>query len=72
MKTNKRKLIKFGNYSLCITLPKEIISLMKLKKGDSVDLLSDPSKNQIIINLQTAQSKKSKPEPESIMEKTRW
>ena len=47
----KRKLIKFGNYSLCITLPKEVISKFKLKKGDEIDLTIDERNQKIIINL---------------------
>jgi antitoxin component of MazEF toxin-antitoxin module len=35
-KEYKRSLIKFSNYSLCVTLPKAMLTKMNLDKGDEV------------------------------------
>jgi antitoxin component of MazEF toxin-antitoxin module len=35
-KEYKRSLIKFSNYSLCVTLPKTMLSKLGLDKGDEV------------------------------------
>jgi antitoxin component of MazEF toxin-antitoxin module len=73
MKTEKRKLIKFGNYSLCITLPKDIVSEMKLKKGDVINLQVDEQKGKIIIDLEKTKVTKSKTsETQKAAVKTRW
>ncbi len=36
MKEYKRRLIKFSNYSLCVTLPKAMLDKLDLGKGDEV------------------------------------
>ncbi len=36
MKEYKRRLIKFSNYSLCVTLPKVMLDKLELNKGDEV------------------------------------
>lgn len=35
-KEYKRNLIKFSNYSLCVTLPKAMLNKLELDKGDEV------------------------------------
>lgn len=35
-KEYKRSLIKFSNYSLCVTLPKAMLNKLHLDKGDEV------------------------------------
>jgi antitoxin component of MazEF toxin-antitoxin module len=35
-KEYRRSLIKFSNYSLCVTLPKTMLKKMSLDKGDDV------------------------------------
>ena len=35
-KEYKRSLIKFSNYSLCVTLPKTMLNKLELDKGDEV------------------------------------
>lgn len=35
-KEYKRSLIKFSNYSLCVTLPKTMLNKLNLDKGDEV------------------------------------
>jgi bifunctional DNA-binding transcriptional regulator/antitoxin component of YhaV-PrlF toxin-antitoxin module len=35
-KEYKRSLIKFSNYSLCVTLPKSMLNKLDLDKGDEV------------------------------------
>lgn len=49
MKTEKRKLIKFSNYSLCITLPKWVVNNFKWKKGDIVNVKIDSESAKIIV-----------------------
>ena len=46
----KRKLIKFSNYSFCITLPKEAIDQMGWKKGDTVAVMFDDQSGKIIVS----------------------
>ena len=50
MEVEKRKLIKFSNYSLCVTLPKWVILDLKWKKGDLVDMEVDSKNGKIIIS----------------------
>ncbi len=50
MKNEKRKLIKFSNYSLCVTLPKWIIKELKWEKGDLVDMKVDEKAGTILIS----------------------
>jgi len=45
----KRKLIKFSNYSLCVTLPKWVIKELKWQKGEVVNLQVDENKGEIVI-----------------------
>lgn len=37
-KEYKRSLIKFSNYSLCVTLPKAMLNKLGLDKGDDVSI----------------------------------
>lgn len=58
-----RKLIKFSNYSLCVTLPKWVIKELKWVKGDTVKLLVDVKKGEILIKKDSKSSEiKVKPE----------
>lgn len=50
MEVEKRKLIKFSNYSLCVTLPKWVVRNLKWKKGDLVDIQIDDKNGKIIIS----------------------
>lgn len=50
----KRKLIKFSNYSYCITLPKQAVAAFGWKKGEELEANFSGNKGQIVI------SKKSK------------
>lgn len=50
METEKRKLIKFSNYSLCVTLPKWVIRDLKWKKGDLVNMDVDAKNGKIIVS----------------------
>lgn len=49
MESENRKLIKFSNYSLCVTLPKSVIRKLKWDKGDVVRLVVDEDKGEITI-----------------------
>lgn len=50
MEVEKRKLIKFSNYSLCITLPKWIVKKLEWDKGDEVDVEIDEKNGKLIIS----------------------
>lgn len=45
-----RQLIKFSNYSLCTTLPKEFIDTLNWKQGDSINFSMDLSKSNLILS----------------------
>ena len=72
MEEEKRKLIKFSNYSLCVTLPKSVIRRLNWKKGDLVNLEIDSDSGKIIIS----GNKKKKSSQSSIAknksERLRW
>jgi antitoxin component of MazEF toxin-antitoxin module len=46
----KRKLIKFSNYSLCVTLPKSVITKLKWVKGDIVSMRVSEDTKEIVIS----------------------
>lgn len=48
-KQNLRKLIKFSNYSYCVTLPKDFVSRLGWKKGDLLQIKTSASKNKIFL-----------------------
>jgi len=50
MKKERRKLIKFSNYSLCVTLPKWVVKELEWAKGDVVDMSVDAKKGTILIS----------------------
>ena len=50
MEVEKRKLIKFSNYSLCITLPKWLVKKLSWDKGDEVDVVVDEENGKLIIS----------------------
>lgn len=47
--TDKRRLIKFSNYSMCITLPKWVIDQLEWKKGDELTLTTDVKSGKITL-----------------------
>jgi len=49
MESENRKLIKFSNYSLCVTLPKSVIRELKWNKGDVVKMAVDEKNGEILI-----------------------
>ncbi len=72
-----RKLIKFSNYSLCVTLPKWVIKNLKWEKGDVVKMLVDEKKGEILIKKSSKSSKAEETpskEPKKIKKgaKSRW
>lgn len=46
----KRKLIKFSNYSFCITLPKEAVDHMGWKKGETLNVVFEDDASKIIVS----------------------
>lgn len=46
-----RKLIKFSNYSLCLTIPKSAVKTFGVGKGDIVEVEFDSKRRQIVIDL---------------------
>ena len=55
-KEYKRSLIKFSNYSLCVTLPKSMLLKMGLGKGDEVVIRM--KRGKLIIEPVTTSGKK--------------
>ena len=49
MESEDRKLIKFSNYSLCVTLPKWVIKKLNWEKGDVVRMTVNENKGEILI-----------------------
>lgn len=47
--TDKRRLIKFSNYSMCITLPKWVIDQLEWQKGDELTLVTDVKHGKITL-----------------------
>lgn len=58
MVTEKRKLIKFSNYSLCITIPKRAVKELNWKKGCVLDINIDKEAEKIIITKNHQKAKK--------------
>lgn len=58
-------MIKFSNYSLCITLPKWIVSKLNWNKGEEVyvEILEDQGK--LVISKSSVVSKKTKSDENS-------
>lgn len=59
----KRKLIKFSNYSFCLTLPKTVVDQLGWGKGDEVSVVFDEDKQIITISKSKPQS--AAPDPTS-------
>lgn len=72
----KRKLIKFSNYSLCITLPKSVTTKLKWKKGDTIMTKINEKQGEIILTKELISSEKDKPKPKAKLNKgkktARW
>ena len=47
--TETRRLIKFSNYSMCVTLPKWVIDQLGWKKGDELTLTSNIKEGKITL-----------------------
>ena len=73
MEGGTRKLIKFSNYSLCVTLPKSITRELDWKKGDIVNLDIDPKGGSITV-FKGEKSKETKAQSEKKKTKAdlRW
>lgn len=54
MEVEKRKLIKFSNYSLCITLPKWLLRKLEWDKGDEVTVEVDEANGRLIVSKKIA------------------
>ncbi|MEI8061105.1 MAG: AbrB/MazE/SpoVT family DNA-binding domain-containing protein [Candidatus Berkelbacteria bacterium] len=76
MESENRKLIKFSNYSLCVTLPKSVTRELKWNKGDVVQMVVDEKKGEILIKkAHAAKIEKKlakKPLKTVTMKKSRW
>ena len=46
----ERKLIKFSNYSLCITLPKWLVTKLEWNKGDEICVEVDEENAKLVIS----------------------
>lgn len=47
--TEKRRLIKFSNYSMCVTLPKWVIDQLGWQKGDYLTVVTDVKQGKITL-----------------------
>ena len=56
--TEKRRLIKFSNYSMCVTLPKWVIDQLHWEKGDVLTLSSDIKQGKITLFKDTKEASK--------------
>jgi hypothetical protein len=63
--TEKRRLIKFSNYSMCITLPKWVIDQLEWKKGDVITLVTDVKDGKITLHRDENASTKAESEVDS-------
>lgn len=54
-----RQLIRFSNYSLCITLPKEFIDILSWQQGDQIAFELNLKDKCLILNKRITQSKPS-------------
>lgn len=73
MKKERRKLIKFSNYSLCVTLPKWVIKDLGWEKGESVEMSVDAKKGTILVSKGLADPPLQPEEkPLEANEATRW
>lgn len=52
--TEKRRLIKFSNYSMCVTLPKWVIDQLEWKKGEQLTLTTDIKQGKITLYKESA------------------
>ena len=46
----KRRLIKFSNYSFCITLPKKAVDTLGWKKGENVEVVFNSRSKNIVVS----------------------
>lgn len=56
----KRRLIKFSNYSFCITLPKKAIETLGWGKGEEVEVEFESRKKRIIVSKKIQENETSK------------
>lgn len=75
----KRKLIKFSNYSFCITLPKKAVEALGWTKGEEVEVNFESRLKRIIVNKNSktqvqkkSQQKSSDSEEIQPIPKLRW
>ncbi len=62
--TEKRRLIKFSNYSMCVTLPKWVIDQLEWKKGDELVLHTDIKTGKITLHKNATQPTTPAPKTE--------
>ena len=55
----KRKLIKFSNYSFCITLPKKAVETLGWKKGENVEVVFNSRSKNIVVSKDTEITKET-------------
>lgn len=47
--SDQRRLIKFSNYSMCITIPKWVVDQLNWQKGDLLTLDTDIKQGKIVL-----------------------
>jgi len=68
----KRRLIKFSNYSFCITLPKKAVEQLGWGKGEVVDVNFDPKTRRITVGKKKVSAKSTEPSDIKPIPKLRW
>lgn len=63
-----RQLIKFSNYSLCITLPKEYIDNLGWQQGDRVSFKLTNNKNDLILSREDSPKSETPKQPKGTQE----
>lgn len=71
MRGEERKLIKFSNYSLCVTLPKSVVTQLKWKKGDIVRLIINEKTKEIVISKNKQKQDKKIPNTDHNIQKNK-
>lgn len=72
MKEYKRRLIKFSNYSLCVTLPKAMLDKLDLGKGDEVSIAMKRGKIIISANEEGSSNEQEKVAPKRGKKSENW
>lgn len=75
----KRRLIKFSNYSFCITLPKKAVAALGWEKGENIEVVFNSRNKTIVVskdnepvNVKKGKEQSTKKEDIQPIPKLRW